>query len=93
MNTVVAGDVPGRSEKLLVLLSVACFGLLTVSPMIAIGPVSMTKGASRTVFRNQRAVDTPDPSKWNTLRDHVRAAILVHVPCFQLDSFVQGGKL
>jgi len=46
MNTVVAGGVPGRIAKLLALLSVACFWLLPFSPMIAIGAVSMTKGAT-----------------------------------------------
>ena len=46
MNTVVAGGVPGRVAKLLALLSVACFWLVPLSPMIAIGAVSMTKGAT-----------------------------------------------
>jgi hypothetical protein len=32
--------------KLLAVLSVACFWLLPFSPMVAIGAVSMTKGAS-----------------------------------------------
>ncbi len=45
MNTV-AGVMRGRMAKLFAILSVACFWLLPVSPMIAIGAVSMTKGAS-----------------------------------------------
>ena len=45
MNTVVGGGVPGRMAKVLAVLSVACFWLLPLSPMIAIGAVSMTKGA------------------------------------------------
>jgi ABC-type sulfate transport system permease subunit len=46
MNTAVAGGVPGRLARLLSLLSVACFWLLPLSPMIAIAAVSMTKGVS-----------------------------------------------
>ena len=46
MNTVVAGAMPGRMAKLLAILSVACFWLLPLSPMIAIGAVWMTRGAS-----------------------------------------------
>jgi hypothetical protein len=46
MNTVVARSVPGRQAKLLAVLSVACFWILPFSPMVAIGAVSMTKGAS-----------------------------------------------
>jgi len=38
--------VPGRMAKLLAVMSVACFWLLPISPMIAIGAVSMTNGAS-----------------------------------------------
>ncbi len=45
MNTI-AGAVRRRMAKLLAILSVACFWLLPFSPMIAIGAVSMTKGAS-----------------------------------------------
>jgi hypothetical protein len=46
MNTVVARAVPRRMAKLLAVLSVACFWLLPLSPMVAIGAVSMTQGAS-----------------------------------------------
>lgn len=46
MNTVVGGAIPGRMAKLLAILSVACFWLLPLSPMIAIGAVWTTKGAS-----------------------------------------------
>jgi len=46
MNTVVAKAVPGRMAKVLAVLSVACFWLLPLSPIVAIGAVSMTKGAS-----------------------------------------------
>ena len=46
MNTVVAPAAPGRMAKLLAVLCVACFWLLPLSPMVAIGAVSMTKGAS-----------------------------------------------
>ena len=46
MNTVVARAVPGRMAKLLAVLSVACFWLLPLSPLVAIGAVSMTEGAS-----------------------------------------------
>ena len=46
MNAVVARAVPGRMANLLAILSVACFWLLPFSPMIAIGAVSMSKGAS-----------------------------------------------
>jgi hypothetical protein len=46
MNTVVAGGVTSRMASLLSFLSVACFWLLPFSPMIAIGAVSMTQGAS-----------------------------------------------
>ena len=45
MNTI-AGAVRRRMAKLLAILSVALFWLLPLSPMIAIGAVSMTKGAS-----------------------------------------------
>ena len=46
MNTVVAGAMPGRMAKLLAILSLVCFWLLPFSPIVAIGAVSMTKGAS-----------------------------------------------
>ena len=46
MDPRVAVAVPKRVAKLLAILSVACFWLLPFSPMIAIGAVSMTKGAS-----------------------------------------------
>jgi hypothetical protein len=46
MNTPVARAVPGRMAKLLAVLSVVCFWLLPLSPMVAIGAVSMTEGAS-----------------------------------------------
>jgi len=46
MNINVADAEPGRLARLLVVLSVGCFWLLPLSPMIAIGAVSMTKGAS-----------------------------------------------
>ena len=46
MNTVVARAVPRRMAKLLAVLSVACFWLLPLSPMVAMGAVSMTQGAS-----------------------------------------------
>ncbi len=45
MNTI-EGAVRRRMAKLLAILSVALFWLLPLSPMIAIGAVSMTKGAS-----------------------------------------------
>jgi hypothetical protein len=45
MNSDVANVVPGRAVKLLTVLSVAFFWLLPFSPMVAIGAVSMTKGA------------------------------------------------
>ena len=45
MNTV-AGAIRKRTAKLLAILSVACFWLLPFSPMIAIGAVSMTRGAT-----------------------------------------------
>ncbi len=45
MNNI-AGAVRRRMAKLLAILSVALFWLLPLSPMIAIGAVSMTKGAS-----------------------------------------------
>jgi hypothetical protein len=46
MNTFVARAMPKRTAKLLAVLIVACFWLLPLSPMVAIGAVSMTKGAS-----------------------------------------------
>lgn len=46
MNTGVSEGVPRRVAKLLAVLSVAFFWLLPLSPMISIGAVSMTKGAS-----------------------------------------------
>jgi hypothetical protein len=46
MNTAAAGPIPGRVAKLLAVLSVACFWVLPLSPMVAIGAVSMTEGAS-----------------------------------------------
>ena len=46
MSTVVAKAVPGRIAKLLAILSVACFWLIPLSPVVAIGAVSMTEGAS-----------------------------------------------
>jgi len=46
MNTIVAGAMPGRIAKLLAILSVACFWLLPLSPMIAIGAVWTTNGSS-----------------------------------------------
>ena len=46
MTNVVARAIPGRMAKLLAVLSVACFWLLPLSPIVAIGAVSMTKGAS-----------------------------------------------
>lgn len=46
MKTVVVGAMPGRMAKLLALLSVACFWLLPLSPVIAIGAVWTTKGSA-----------------------------------------------
>jgi ABC-type sulfate transport system permease subunit len=46
MNNDVDGAVPGRMAKLLAVLSVAFFWLLPFSPMVALGAVSMTKGAT-----------------------------------------------
>jgi hypothetical protein len=46
MNTVVDEAMPRRLSKLLAVVSVACFWLLPLSPMVAIGAVSMTKGVS-----------------------------------------------
>jgi hypothetical protein len=46
MNTVVGGAMPGRIANLLATLSVACFWLLPLSPMIAIGAVWTTRGVS-----------------------------------------------
>jgi len=46
MHIVVAEALPGRMAKLLAVLSVALFWLLPFSPLIAIGAVTMTKGAS-----------------------------------------------
>jgi hypothetical protein len=46
MNTVVANATPGRLAKLLAILSLACFWLLPLSPMVAIGAVSITRGTS-----------------------------------------------
>jgi hypothetical protein len=46
VNTVVDKAMPGRLAKVLAVLSVACFWLLPLSPMVAIGAVSLTKGAS-----------------------------------------------
>jgi ABC-type sulfate transport system permease subunit len=45
MNNAVDRAVPGRMVKLLAVLSVAFFWLLPFSPMVAIGAVSMTRGA------------------------------------------------
>ncbi len=45
MNPVVKA-VPRRTAKLLAVISVACFWLLPLSPVIAIGAVSMNEGAS-----------------------------------------------
>ena len=45
MNSGVARAGPGRIAKLLAVLSVAFFWLLPFSPLVAIGAVSMTKGA------------------------------------------------
>ena len=46
MNTIIAKEQPGRTATLLAVLSVAFFWLLPFSPMVAIGAVSMTEGAS-----------------------------------------------
>lgn len=46
MNTVVAGSMPGRMAKLLAILSVACFWLLPLSPIIAMSAVWVTKESS-----------------------------------------------
>ena len=46
MNTIVAKAVPGRTAKLLAILSFTFFWLLPFSPFVSIGAVSMTKGAS-----------------------------------------------
>ena len=46
MRTSVTEAAPGRTTKLLAILSVACFWVLPFSPLIAIGAVSMTKGVS-----------------------------------------------
>jgi hypothetical protein len=46
MNNAVANAMHERMSKLLAVLSVACFWLLPFSPIVAIGAVSMTKGAS-----------------------------------------------
>jgi hypothetical protein len=45
MKLAAATAVPGRIAKLLAVLSVTCFWLLPLSPMVAIGAVSMTRGA------------------------------------------------
>jgi hypothetical protein len=46
MSTPVTEATPGRITKLLAILSLACFWVLPFSPLVAIGAVSMTKGAS-----------------------------------------------
>ncbi|MDG3004899.1 hypothetical protein [Paludisphaera mucosa] len=46
MSTAAAGATPGRTAKLLAVLSVAGFWVLPLSPMVAIGAVSLTQGAS-----------------------------------------------
>ncbi len=46
MNAVFADRFRGRVAKLLALASVGCFWLLPFSPMLAIGAVSLTRGAS-----------------------------------------------
>jgi hypothetical protein len=46
MNDVVNGTVPGLLAKLLAILSVGFFWLLPFSPLVALGAVSMTRGAT-----------------------------------------------
>ena len=46
MNTAVASEIPGRAARLLAILSVACFWLLPYSPVVALGALSTTQGAS-----------------------------------------------
>jgi len=46
MNTAVANAMHERMSKLLAVLSVGCFWMLPFSPIVAIGAVSMTMGAS-----------------------------------------------
>ena len=46
MTTADTDGMPGPTAKLLAILSVACFWLLPLSPLVAIGAVSMTEGAS-----------------------------------------------
>jgi predicted lysophospholipase L1 biosynthesis ABC-type transport system permease subunit len=46
MNAIVGEPLPGRMAKLLSVLSLACFWLLPLSPIIAISAVSLTRRAS-----------------------------------------------
>jgi hypothetical protein len=43
MNRIVAAAGPGRTTKALAVLTVACFWLLPLSPIVAIGAVSLTR--------------------------------------------------
>jgi hypothetical protein len=45
MNTAVTDAMHERMSKLMAVLSVGCFWMLPFSPIVAIGAVSMTKGA------------------------------------------------
>ena len=46
MNAIVGEALPGRMAKLLAVLSLACFWILPLSPIIAISAVSLTSQAS-----------------------------------------------
>jgi len=46
MDAFVSDAAPGRMGRLLAILSVACFWLLPLSPILAIGAVAMTEGTS-----------------------------------------------
>ncbi|WP_422931774.1 hypothetical protein [Singulisphaera sp. PoT] len=46
MTSETDASVPNRMAKALAILSVACFWVLPFSPMVSIGAVSLTKGAS-----------------------------------------------
>ncbi len=46
MNAVIAEPVPGRWAKALALASLVFFWVLPFSPILAIGAVSLTRGAS-----------------------------------------------
>ncbi|WP_165219996.1 hypothetical protein [Aquisphaera insulae] len=46
MMTPAATQAPGRTARLLAVLSIACFWLLPFSPLVAIGAVSKTRATS-----------------------------------------------